>query len=424
VRIAAVSSAQLEKLSEFDGTPRSTELLLSRNLQDYFAVYQAPVDPEELGRLLRTAEAVSHDYLTVLIRRASRLARGEGAGLLQPGHVRQADGQMLPGQAAGFGEVIFFPAAPQQDQVLVETYDLAALGDTGMAWRVLRAYAADPGPEAEKAPATGDEVVVMLAEAVSAYCLVIFRVAGELAGHAKARYLKTHHLRQAVKEVERRAAMLSTRGTTAVPAPTEPTLFTDRSQAAGIHFRHRTSEWLARFRRYGGRFPTFSGGGVTAGDMNGDGWPDLIFCGGQGCSSFLNRGDGTFRDVTEASGMNVPGEARMSLLVDFDNDGHRDLFITYVNDTNRLFRGRGAPRGTQRRRHRLRLRQRRPPGSLRHQLWRLHGGRLALDHEERPQRPAQPTVPQRGQPDLPGGDRGGRHCGDRLVAGGLASGFR
>lgn len=343
-RMMVVSSEQLQELSAFDGTPRSTEQLMSRNLQDYFAVYQTPVDPQESSRLLRTAEAISRDYLVVLIQRASRLARAGATGFLQPGHVRQADGALLPAEAVAFGEVIFFPDASQQDQVLAEAYDLDALRDTGMAWRVLRAYAEDAGPEAEEAPAAVGEVVVALAEAVNAYGLVIFRVAGEQATHVKARYLRTQHLRQAVKEVERRAADLSTPGTITIPAPRKPTLFTDRSQAAGIDFRHRSSDWLSRFRRYGGRFPTFSGGGVTAGDMNGDGWPDLIFCGGQGCSCFLNQGDGTFRDGTEASGINVPGEARMSLLVDFDNDGHRDLFITYANEPNRLFRGTGHGR--------------------------------------------------------------------------------
>jgi hypothetical protein len=77
--------------------------------------------------------------------------------------------------------------------------------------------------------------------------------------------------------------------------------------------------------------------GVLAADIDNDGFEDLFLTGdggvfGEGMQSpaklYVNRGDGTFDDVTEASGIVPPETALMATFGDIDNDGFLDLFIT------------------------------------------------------------------------------------------------
>ncbi|MEM9555322.1 MAG: VCBS repeat-containing protein [Acidobacteriota bacterium] len=120
--------------------------------------------------------------------------------------------------------------------------------------------------------------------------------------------------------------------------------FTDVAEAAGIDFvpRHNpaweTDEWFPRafgIVRYGA-------GGVAAADYDGDGWDDLFFGDGESSRLYRNRGDGTFDDVTEAAGLpsDLAG-VHVALLVDFDEDGDRDLFAGVATGPNRLFRNEG-----------------------------------------------------------------------------------
>ena len=75
--------------------------------------------------------------------------------------------------------------------------------------------------------------------------------------------------------------------------------------------------------------------GVAVGDYNNDGWPDIfITCVGQS-RLFQNTGKGTFVDVTAKAGlMGHDGFSISAMWVDFDRDGHLDLFVTnYVRWT-------------------------------------------------------------------------------------------
>jgi len=86
---------------------------------------------------------------------------------------------------------------------------------------------------------------------------------------------------------------------------------------------------------------------VAADDVNGDGLPDVLILSGLGNRLFINAGDGTFKDATEKAGLNwlgadkKPGEPRQPLIVDFDNDGLEDIFISYVNAPHRVYRNNG-----------------------------------------------------------------------------------
>jgi len=78
--------------------------------------------------------------------------------------------------------------------------------------------------------------------------------------------------------------------------------------------------------------------GVAAADYDNDGWTDLYVTGINRNFLYHNNGDGTFTDVTERAG--VPGaDANGNKLwsvgaawLDYDNDGHLDLFVANYLD--------------------------------------------------------------------------------------------
>ncbi|MBI1750792.1 MAG: VCBS repeat-containing protein, partial [Acidobacteria bacterium] len=73
--------------------------------------------------------------------------------------------------------------------------------------------------------------------------------------------------------------------------------------------------------------------GVSVGDIDDDGFDDLYVCQPAGLPNRLyrNRGDGTFEDITEASGVGVLENTACALFADFNNDGRQDLIVVRAN---------------------------------------------------------------------------------------------
>jgi len=102
--------------------------------------------------------------------------------------------------------------------------------------------------------------------------------------------------------------------------------------------------------------------GVSAGDIDGDGFDDIYVCQPAGLPNRLyrNRGDGTFEDITEESGVGILENTACALFADFDNDGRQDLVVVradgpllFLNQGGGKFRHRpeafrfaNAPQGT------------------------------------------------------------------------------
>ncbi len=73
----------------------------------------------------------------------------------------------------------------------------------------------------------------------------------------------------------------------------------------------------------------YGNNGLAVGDFNNDGFDDLYVCQPAGLPNRLyrNRGDGTFEDVTEKSGVDVLDNTACALFADFRNNGLQDLLV-------------------------------------------------------------------------------------------------
>lgn len=82
-------------------------------------------------------------------------------------------------------------------------------------------------------------------------------------------------------------------------------------------------------------------GGMTAVDFDNDGFHDLFVPDGVESRLLRNRGDGSFEDVTEASGLAGQDGVSVAVFADYDNDGWKDAFVSRTFQPNRLFHNEG-----------------------------------------------------------------------------------
>jgi enediyne biosynthesis protein E4 len=119
--------------------------------------------------------------------------------------------------------------------------------------------------------------------------------------------------------------------------------FTDVTSAAGIHFVHTAGKSGKKY------LPETMGSGVAVLDVDGDGWPDLLFINSHPfgphakktlCALYRNNHNGTFTDITAGSGLDVEMYGMGVAVADYDNDGRDDVYITAI-DGDHLFHNEG-----------------------------------------------------------------------------------
>ncbi|MCI0535219.1 MAG: VCBS repeat-containing protein, partial [Verrucomicrobiales bacterium] len=109
----------------------------------------------------------------------------------------------------------------------------------------------------------------------------------------------------------------------------------------GITFTNRLSDAAAAANQI-----RMNGSGVAAGDVDGDGWCDLYFCGlEEGNRLYRNLGTWRFQDITDQAGVRCPGQfSTGAVLADTDGDGDLDLLVSSIGDGARLFLSDGKGR--------------------------------------------------------------------------------
>ena len=121
--------------------------------------------------------------------------------------------------------------------------------------------------------------------------------------------------------------------------------FTDVTADAGLHFQHDAGATGKKW------YPETMGAGGGFLDYDGDGWLDILFVNSRHWPEerhvseptmhlYRNQGDGTFRDVTRESRLDVPLYGMGMAAADYDNDGDTDIVVTGYELT-RLFRNEG-----------------------------------------------------------------------------------
>src|SRR5579862_2733833 len=91
--------------------------------------------------------------------------------------------------------------------------------------------------------------------------------------------------------------------------------------------------------------PEAKGMGVVLADFNNDGWPDIAIANDSWPNFlFLNKKDGTFQDVSFISGIAAGEDGRYEAgmgidAADIDGDGWQDIYVTHLDfELNRLYR--------------------------------------------------------------------------------------
>ena len=362
---AIIEEIITQKLTAYQKYNQINQSVFLRNIQVYFSKVRWPVDPITSKEMTGFYTNLMIQFTGDLIEHASQISSKRNNPILTYSDIHQTIQTYLPHSINSFEDVTYFPNIKKDQQIIIESYDLDAFRDSGLHWQYLKYVLADN----DKALSMGIDpfALELLVEGIAQFGVVVFRLGGQATKKQPAEVLTIAHLKEGLSEFQSRLTAPKTdprsatakivsqknKGNVNTSVP-----FTEITDQINLEFNHRNSDWLSRtIRSYSvlekentARIaipPAFSGSGVAAEDIDNDGWVDLLLLGGKGNKLFKNIKGEKFVDITDQAGLNWQrkdgnyGEPRQPILVDFDNDGWQDIFISYANDAHRIYRNNG-----------------------------------------------------------------------------------
>ena len=117
----------------------------------------------------------------------------------------------------------------------------------------------------------------------------------------------------------------------------------DRSGPSNALYRNRGDGTFTEIATQAGVADAGWGSGITVGDVDGDGDPDLYVTNFGTNVLYRNGADGSFEDVTDAAGVAVDEYSSSAAFFDYDGDGDLDLYVAnYVRLDVEATRARGC----------------------------------------------------------------------------------
>lgn len=354
----------VQKLESYKKYNAIAENVFLRNVQVYFAKQKWPTDLTQSNQLRSYYLESLIAYSSSLIETAALTSKKKNGSMIRPKHVEQALFTFLPSKTNTFEDVAFFPNS--EAAITLESYDLDSFRDSGFHWRIL-SYALTDLKNSSLAPIDPNAAEIMV-EGIAQMGVLVLRLAGTHSKNKGKTVLDIEDINQGFSAVQKLidsydySQKTTTRTTIASSASTTTstiTTFSNVTQKLGIDFDHKSADWLNRLiRSYTVSYeegavklaipPAFGGSGVACEDINNDGLPDVLLLGGFGNKLYLNSGKGTFIDITQRAGLdswnkekNSFAEVRQPIIVDFNNDGHQDIFISMVDEAHQLYKNNG-----------------------------------------------------------------------------------
>ena len=355
-----------KKLNAYDQYNKVNQSVFLRNVQVYFSRITWPSDQKLSDDIKTYYTEVMVQFSQDLLLMAQTMAFQNRRSKIAYMDAYQAVQQYLPHELNNFEDVLFFPKLSRAEQITIEAYDFDAFRDSGWHWKYLRAALGEDNMRLDLAP--DPFALEMIVEGIAQFAVLLFRVGGHEALEKGQSMLLKQNLVDAISVLQNKI----TRNSQAKNHPTKVNsiysstssenssgqIFTEVTNEIGLNFTHRSSDWLSRLMRgyvikkdeQLARIsipPAFSGSGIAAEDLNHDGWIDILLLSGLGNKIYLNQAGKKFVDKTEKTGIDwslkdgTKAEPRQPIIADFDNDGHQDIFISYVNENHRIYKNNG-----------------------------------------------------------------------------------